>query len=48
MGPSYTEAELDEAIERWHAGDGARLELHEYLGWTWEQYINWIQRGIIP
>lgn len=28
-------------IEAWHRGDGAGLELHEYLGMTWEQYKAW-------
>jgi hypothetical protein len=29
--------DLDDWVERWHDGD-SKLELHEYLGMTWEEY----------
>ncbi|MFG1674130.1 hypothetical protein [Micromonospora sp. NPDC049282] len=40
--------EIDEYIERWHdATDGsqaASMELHEFLGMTWEEYRLWGER----
>ncbi|MCJ0980958.1 hypothetical protein MTX35_24975 [Rhodococcus sp. ARC_M12] len=34
--------DLDDYVERWHEApeddDAAELELHEYLGLTWEEY----------
>lgn len=38
-----TEDELDDAVAAWHDGDGDGLELHEYLGWTWEEYGAWVE-----
>ncbi|MDB6001388.1 MAG: hypothetical protein JWP52_3087, partial [Rhizobacter sp.] len=36
------EDEIDEFVERWHEGDeGLGLELHEYLGMTWDEYKLW-------
>jgi len=33
--------DLPDHIDRWHDGD-SELELHEYLGLTWEEYSEWI------
>lgn len=47
-----TSEELDARIEAWHnAPDDsqvAQMSLHEYLGWTWEEYKSWVQKGIQP
>jgi len=31
--------DVDDWIDRWHDGD-SKVELHEYLGMTWEEYAN--------
>lgn len=38
-------ASIDDKIAAWHDGDGEGLELHEYLGWTWEAYCHWVNTG---
>ncbi len=40
--------EIDDAIDLWHDGGGKGLALHEFLGWTWEQYAAYVERGEIP
>jgi hypothetical protein len=37
-----TNEELDDLVDRWHNGEGEGLELHEYLGMTWEEYEQWL------
>jgi hypothetical protein len=32
---------IDDAIEAWHSSDST-LELHEYLGFTWDEYGEWV------
>lgn len=39
--------EIDDAIERWHEGSGMDVPLHEYLGWTWDEYRAWLQDSCI-
>lgn len=34
--------ELDDLIDAWHDGGGGQA-LHEYLGWTWEEYARWLR-----
>lgn len=36
-----TAAEIDDDIDRWHAG-GSALPLHAYLGMTIEEYAAWV------
>lgn len=36
--------DIDDWIERWHEGD-SNLQLHQFLGMTWEEYGNW---GLAP
>lgn len=31
---------VDLLVEAWHSGD-SELPLHEFLGWTWEEYSSW-------
>ncbi|MBF8720963.1 hypothetical protein [Pseudomonas guariconensis] len=39
---SVLEQEIDQFVEAWHEGrEGADMELHEYLGMTWEEYQLW-------
>lgn len=36
------EEEIERFVEDWHEGrDGADMELHEYLGMSWEEYQLW-------
>lgn len=43
-------AGVDAIVERWHGGAsrGDGMHLHEYLGWTWEEYRGWVERGELP
>ena len=41
--------EIDDYINNWHEGEGQDLELHDYLGLTWEEYSLWGTRpSILP
>lgn len=31
---------VDDLIDQWHEGDDG-VELHEFLGMTWDEYKNW-------
>jgi len=35
------EEEIDSFVARWHDGDGADEQLHEYLGMSWQEYSLW-------
>ncbi|EPH6499614.1 hypothetical protein ACS3FE_002303 [Vibrio cholerae] len=35
------EDEIDDFIDSWHDDEETTLELHEYLGMTWEEYSVW-------
>ena len=38
--------EIEDFIDKWHEGEeGEALELHEYLGMSWEEYELW---GTMP
>ena len=39
--------EIDDYINNWHEGEGQDLELHDYLGLTWEEYSLWGTRPSI-
>ena len=39
---------LLDLIDEWHDGAGLDQELHEYLGWTEEEYAQWINNYEIP
>lgn len=34
---------IHDLIDKWHEGEGAGKELHEYLGLTWAQYATWAE-----
>ncbi len=38
-----TVEQIDDAIERWHAGEGGS-SLEKYLGMTFEEYATWVER----
>jgi hypothetical protein len=42
--------EIDLHVEKWHEGkEGDGLELHDYLGMTWDEYSLWGSRpSILP
>jgi hypothetical protein len=42
-----TEEEIDDLITLWHATK-SELRLHEFLGWTWDEYTDWVESGIVP
>jgi len=35
-------------IEAWHNGSGSSQELHDYLGWSWEEYKQYVESKTIP
>lgn len=44
-----TEEEIEDKIEDWHFhGAGEGQDLHEFLGWTLEEYQQWAVTGILP
>lgn len=32
---------IDHLIERWHNGEGTGLQLHEFLGMSWKEYVDY-------
>ena len=45
--PALTESEIDRRITEWHDRDHVGT-LHDYLGWTQEEYERWVTEGTIP
>ena len=47
-----TAQEIEQRVAEWHDADpgtpAARVDLHEYLGMTWEQYTRWASKGELP
>lgn len=43
-----TPDEVDARINAWHNGAGQDQEIYEYLGWTREQYLLWVETWEIP
>lgn len=43
----YTEDEILDRIDEWHNGHSSE-ELYEYLGWTWDEYRDWVATGKQP
>jgi hypothetical protein len=35
---------IDARVDAWHNGDGEGMELHDFLGMTFEEYIQWLIR----
>lgn len=42
-----TQEELDKRIVMWHDEPDDGVELHHYLGWTWDEYKYWFTTGYI-
>ena len=43
------EDEIDDFIDGWHDDEETTLELHEYLGMTWEVYSVWSTKpSVLP
>jgi hypothetical protein len=42
--------EIDDYVDMWHEGKaGRRLELHEFLGMTWDEYCLWaVKPSMLP
>lgn len=36
--------EIDDAISDWHNGD-SQLNLHEFLGLSWEEHSSWVKNS---
>lgn len=42
-----SDKEVDDLIEMWHESE-EDVPIHEFLGWTKEQYKRWVETGEIP
>jgi len=43
------EDEIDSFVDNWHEDDETTLELHDYLGMSWEEYSVWATRpSVLP
>lgn len=44
--------EIHDHIAAWHdapiGSPAAAVDLHEFLGFTWDQYRHWVTRGELP
>lgn len=42
--------EIDDFVEQWHEGvEGRDVELHQYLGMTWDEYTLWSTKpSVLP
>jgi hypothetical protein len=41
--------QMDDLIDRWHAGEGLGVPLSEWLGMTWDDYRAWVKdAGCLP
>ena len=34
---------IDDRIDIWHESPEIRIPLHTYLGWTWQEYAEWVR-----
>lgn len=45
---------VDDAVERWHKSPAndpdPRMHgpLHEYLGWSWDEYATYVEKNVLP
>lgn len=42
------EDELDAAIDAWHEDLTVDIPLHEWLGWSWDEYTRWVEHSEVP
>lgn len=43
MAQTLTEEDILDRIDLWHEDTSTDLELHDYLGWTWEEFVAWVR-----
>ena len=49
MKRTRTHKEADWRIDQWHSGGNKNtMPLHEYLGWTLDEYAFYVETGKIP
>lgn len=48
MTKQLTTTQIHGKIGEWHDRTDDGQSLHDYLGWTWEQYKTWAETGKIP
>jgi hypothetical protein len=40
---------IDDMVKSWHYKEAITISLHEYIGFTWHEYQNWILcSGVYP
>lgn len=44
---TVTEENIHDLIDEWHDGDSSQ-ELHEFLGFTFEEYARWVEKDEFP
>lgn len=37
---------MDDWVHVWHTGPNVGIPLHEFLGLSWEEYKEWVQRPL--
>lgn len=47
MNPDRNRRILD-AIDHWHEAHAIGQPLHDYLGWTEDEYASWVQTNVPP
>lgn len=47
---AVTESDIDKRIQLWHTYvvDHPHSHINDFLGWTWEEYCDWVETGVIP
>ena len=45
MRKYYTEEELDDLVEKWHAEENAAMSLYEFIGVSREEYFKWVSNS---
>lgn len=48
MDPLDGVTDIYDAIELWHDLPEDGVSLHQFLGFTWDQYADWVERGDLP
>jgi hypothetical protein len=43
-----SEDEVDAAVGIWHSLPDDGVELHDFLGWSWTEYGDWVAHSLIP
>ncbi|HTU59574.1 MAG TPA: hypothetical protein VMF89_14085 [Polyangiales bacterium] len=44
----HQQALVETKIEEWHDAEGGGVALHEWLGWSVEEYAAYVERGKLP